>query len=161
MKNFTYIVIGVIVVAVAVSFFVIGTPGTERLRRFDDVRVNHLSTIQDEIVDFWTKKDRLPLALNELQNDTSYFNVPRDPETNAEYGYRVLGQYQFELCANFTTDNEGAADSSRIPKSVYPYGYEVRWSHSIGQKCFRKNIDPELYKTDARKMHVPPVPSSL
>lgn len=161
MKIFTYIVIGVIVIAVAASFFIIGTPGNERLRRIDDMRVNHLSAIQNEIVNFWTKKNSLPTALSELQNDISYFNVPTDPETNAQYEYKVSGQYQFELCANFATDDKGVINSRHIPMSMYPYGYESKRSHGIGRMCFTTTIDPELYKTDANKTHIPPITRPL
>lgn len=155
MKIFAYIIIGIVVIAVAASFFVIGTPGNERLRRIDDARVNHLSTIQNEIQNFWARKDSLPAALNELENDISYFTVPTDPETNAQYEYKVSGQYQFELCANFTTDNKGEFGSSEFPKPMYPYGYESKWSHGVGRTCFTRTIDPELYKIDAGKTHVP------
>ena len=148
MKIFAYVVIGVVVVTIAASFFVIGTPGNERLRRFDDVRVNHLSTVQNEIDNFFRNKNRLPENLKELESDFGYFTVPKDPETGAQYEYMVLSQYQFEICTNFTTDNKSEVDSPEVPKAAYPYGYESKWLHGIGRTCFVRTIDPELYKKD-------------
>src|SRR3990167_7540202 len=102
MKVFSYIVITVVAVAVISSFFIIGGPQTERERQLDRTRVNDLSVIKNEIVNFWSNKDKLPQDLAELENDVNDFTVPRDPETSASYEYRVLDKYQFELCATFT-----------------------------------------------------------
>ena len=139
-KSFAYIVVAIVAIAIVASFFVIGTPGDERLRRFDSTRVNDLSMVQNEISGFLGNKDRLPENLKELESDLGYFTVPIDPETGAQYEYKILGQYQFELCANFNTDNQGGV--------IYPYAYESRWVHGVGQTCFTRTIDPELYKKD-------------
>lgn len=147
MKIFTYVVIGVVAVAVVASFFIIGTPGDERLRRFDDKRVSDLSSIQSETLNFWIKKERLPQTLSELESDLSYFTVPVDPQTKAPYEYKVLSQYQFELCASFITENTSTQDN--YPTS--PYGFESKWNHGAGRTCFTRTIDPELYKTENNK----------
>lgn len=148
MKAFVYIVITIVAVAIAANFFIIGTPGNERLRRFDSTRVSDLSMTQNEIINFWVNKNRLPKNLKELESDLGYFTVPADPETGAQYEYKILGQYQFELCANFNTDNQGETNFPETLKRVYPYAYESRWIHGVGRTCFTRTIDPELYKKD-------------
>jgi|SRR3989344_1283104 len=147
MKTFVYIVIGAVAVAIVASFFVIGTPNEERLRRFDDKRVSDLYSIQSETLNFWIKKERLPQTPSELESDLGYFTVPTDPQTKAPYEYRVLGQYQFELCASFVT--EGASTSDYYTPALY--GFESKWNHGIGRTCFTRTIDPELYKTETNK----------
>ncbi len=140
MKIFTYIVIGVVAAAIVASFFIIGTPGDARLRRFDETRVSDLSSTQSEILNFWIKKEVLPQTLNELESDLGYFTVPVDPQTKATYEYKVLSQYQFELCANFVTES-----SSQDYYTPAPYGFEAKWNHGIGRTCFTRTIDPELF----------------
>jgi len=150
MKTFAYIVIGIVTVAVAASFFVIGTPNNERSRRFDETRVNDLSSVQNEILNFWIKKERLPQTLSELEDDLSDFIVPNDPQIKTPYEYSVLSEYQFELCANFVTES--------ISQDYYaptPYGSEVRWNHGIGHTCFTRTIDPELYENEDIKGRLP------
>lgn len=144
MKVFAYTVCGIIAVAVAASFFIIGTPGGERLKRFDERRVNELLTIQSEILNFWIKKARLPETLGELESDLGYFIVPTDPQTKSPYEYKILGQYQFELCANFAT--EGGSTNDYYTSVIS--NFESKWNHGIGWTCFTRTIDPELYKTN-------------
>ncbi|OGY59009.1 MAG: hypothetical protein A3E61_02050 [Candidatus Colwellbacteria bacterium RIFCSPHIGHO2_12_FULL_43_12] len=142
MKYLPYIVIGAVAVAVVTSFFVIGTPQDERLRRFDETRANDLSSIQNQVVEFWRTKGRLPEVTKELENDITFFTLPRDPETQADYEYRVLGQYQYELCANFVTEKTYTDNSYPYPVM---YGYESKWTHGVGRTCFTRTIDPELF----------------
>src|SRR3989338_2921093 len=117
MKIFAYTVCGIVAVAIIASFFIIGTPGDERLRRFEKTRVSALSSIQNEVLNFWIKKVRLPETLGELENDLGYFTVPTDPQTKTPYEYKILGQYQFELCANFIT--EGVSTSGYYAPAPY------------------------------------------
>lgn len=157
MKKFAYIVVGVVAVAIVASFFIIGTPGDERLRRFDETRVSDLSAIQSEILNFWIKKEVLPQTLNELESDLNYFTIPTDPQTKASYEYKALSQYQFELCANFVAEN-----TSQDYYTPAPYGFETKWNHGIGRTCFTRTIDPELYNDDNAKEEAPVViPSQL
>jgi len=147
MKIFAYVVIGVVAIAVVAGFFVIGSPQDERLRRFDEARVNDLSSMQYQIIEFWRDKGNLPQVLSDLQNDLSYFNVPVDPETKEQYEYRILGEYQFELCANFA--KEKTYDDYSGP---YTYGLNSKWTHSAGRACFARTIDPELFKNDVKSV---------
>lgn len=142
MKYLPYLVIGAVVVAVVGSFFIIGTPQDERLRRFDETRVNDLSSIQNQVIEFWRTKRALPQTSKELENDINYFTLPRDPQTNEDYEYRVLGQYQFELCANFVAEKTYEDNSYAYPVI---YGYESKWTHGVGRTCFTRTIDPELF----------------
>ena len=51
MRRFGYAVTCVVVAAVIAGFILAGSPQSERLRRFDDQRVNELQNIQAQIVD--------------------------------------------------------------------------------------------------------------
>lgn len=147
MRIFVFGVIGIVAIAIIGGFFVAGSPFEERLRRFDERRIQDLQTIQWQVVNYWQQRERLPENPDQLRDDISGFVPPRDPATGAMYGYRVLGQNQFELCATF--DTEGSYQDQRFP-GIAPTGeLEGTWEHGAGEECFQRTIDPERY---------PPVP---
>ncbi len=149
MKLFTYIIIAVVAVAIVSGFFVLGTPKTERMKRFDDMRITNLQDIQWQIIEYWQSKGRLPEKLVDLENELSGSRAPKDPETGLNYEYQVLKDKKltFELCANFVTENL-IADSTNSGKPVYPRTSEPanwNWKHGIGRTCFERIIDTDLY----------------
>ena len=72
------------------GFFIIGSPFTLRMKRFDERRVNDLQNIQYQIVNFYQRKGVLPNSLDELKDPLSGFNIPLDPDTNASYEYEKV-----------------------------------------------------------------------
>lgn len=136
----------IIVAAAAIAgFFVSGSPFRERERRFDEERINDLQSIQWQIVNYWQRKERLPEELEDLRDEISGYAAPRDPESGLSYGYRVLGDLRFELCADFKTESNESV--SGVPRPIFPAGRGLSeiWTHGIGQMCFERTIDSELY----------------
>jgi hypothetical protein len=131
--------------SIVAGFFIIGSPATQRRIRFDNERVNDLSMIQGQVVEYFRQKGRLPGDLTGLKDDISGFAAPLDPGTRTAYEYRVMSDVSFELCANF----ELASDKNKsgaVPYPVHPYDlYNSTWNHQAGRTCFSRNIDPELY----------------
>ncbi|OGE84150.1 MAG: hypothetical protein A3B23_00935 [Candidatus Colwellbacteria bacterium RIFCSPLOWO2_01_FULL_48_10] len=137
------IVIGTIVIA---GFFIAGSPLEERLRKFDERRVNDLQSIQSQLINYWMSKGRLPANLDALTDNISGFRAPTDPETGTAYGYQPGGDLSFKLCADFKTDARQTSTSSGKPIPAGYYGeYGYSWDHEIGTTCFERTIDPELY----------------
>ena len=131
------------------GFFVAGSPVAERMKRFDEQRIQSLQTIQYEIVNFWQTKEQLPPTLDDLRDDISGFILPRDPETGEPYGYTITGSNEFTLCAVFKTvnkENTGKPLRKAIPASpgYYP-APEENWLHDAGEMCFTRTIDPDRY----------------
>lgn len=143
MKWFIYAMVAIVGAAVVYGFFAVGSPFRERLRRFDERRVQNLQNIQWQVVSYWQKKEKLPAGLGDLRDEISGFTSPRDPESGSDYEYRILGDLKFELCAEFDTDS-----GRDVPKSLLPIPGELseNWMHEAGRKCFERTIDPELYK---------------
>lgn len=142
---------GVIILgSLVASFFIVGSPATQRQRRFDDQRVSHLQSLQNEIVTYWQQKEKLPERLDDLQNSISGFAPPVDPETGAAYEYNVIEPLTFELCAEFKTASLGPERSAKIPQPITYYfdPYQQNWNHQAGRVCFSRTIDPDLYKLD-------------
>lgn len=152
MKLFSYIVIAVVAVSVIGGFFIVGSPGDERARRFDEERVSHLQTIQGEVVYYWQNKEVLPKNLDELTDSIRGFRAPMDPETGASYTYTVKNDLLFELCATFVTTSTGYKNPD-VPIPAMPISrpylhdpYSSTWEHGIGKTCFEREIDPDIYK---------------
>lgn len=148
MRYFIYAIIGIVAVSVIAGFFVVGSPGEERLYRFDEQRLQDLQMLQGEVVYYWQRKGELPQALEMLEDDIRGVRVPFDPENGAPYEYSVKGELMFELCATFARANDEAVGAfgrtkPMMPEAVYP---ETNWSHGEGRTCFERTIDPELYK---------------
>jgi len=153
MKLFSYFIIAVVAIAIIAGFFVLGTPQAERMRKFDNLRVNNLQDIQWQVINYWQTKKTLPDNLDLLINDTNGVRPPVDPETGESYSYKIIDakKLTFELCANFKTEsivNQSSTKEGRTDVVYMPYGpgdVNWNWQHGIGQTCFERTIDPALY----------------
>lgn len=146
------------VAAIVMGFVAVGSPAKQRALRFDSQRVSDLSNIQGQVITYWTQKQKLPLALTDLNDTLSGFIVPTDPETKAAYEYSikaVSGKLSFELCSTFgevAQDNAGkGAYYGGGMYTTYPQypspvgGVSEVWSHDKGRVCFDRTIDPDKY----------------
>lgn len=157
------IITSIVVLASIISgFFIVGTPNEQRRRRMDEQRVSDLQMIQGQIIDYWVKKGSLPQNLDSLHDNIYGFNAPKDPETKVSYEYIVDDTFKFQLCANFSTSNNGNDSKLNTSRVMYsPYDtYQQNWQHESGRTCFTKTIDPQLYKTENTQKPLT-VPSSI
>ncbi len=152
-SKFDWFVIAVVLAGIVAGFFIAGSPQNQRLVRLDERRVSDLQTIQYQIINYWQRKEALPVKLDDLSDSLSGFIVPKDPATGAAYEYNVLAPHKFELCAVFDTvsiDNTGNSVSKPVPMvtspdgRTYPATQDVWW-HNQGRVCFERTIDPDLY----------------
>lgn len=145
----------IVLAALAGGFFMVGSPAQQRARRFDQRRINDLQLIQNQLLNYWMQKEKLPEQINELAKDQlSGFTLPVDPETGENYRYHKLTAFSFDLCADFKTDSKNYPE---FPGENPPYPMPVllrfskdhssnTWTHGRGETCFERTIDPELYK---------------
>ncbi|MFA6131402.1 MAG: DUF5671 domain-containing protein [Patescibacteria group bacterium] len=139
-------------VSILLGFVFVGTPAEQRLVRFDERRLTDLSTIQNEIVNYYTYKQILPTTLTDLNNSISGFSVPVDPETGESYEYLVSSETSFQLCASFLTEST-VEDLMMSGPMYYQDPYQQNWAHGIGRVCYERTIDPDLYQiTDPMKL---------
>lgn len=124
-----------VLVTVVWGMFFAGTPFAQRARRLDDVRVNHLRTIQQEVYNivyegenryrpepFTRLPNPLPATLADVVANAEYTKpIINDPETGAEYRYEIDGT-TFRLCATFTT--------------VRDQTYDIFWNHPDTDHCY-------------------------
>lgn len=128
-----------ILASIVLGFFFVGSPAQQRLVRLDDQRVSDLSIIQNEITNFYIKKEKLPTSLEDLAGPLINFTAPTDPITKEAYTYTIKGELTFELCATFATNSIDTPDRS------YYYSNE-NWSHKSGNTCFERAVDPDMLK---------------
>ena len=136
-RMFAAFAIAIIAVAVVWGFVIVGSPGSERLKKFDERRLADLQQIREAIqsvcvvreADKPKLKHPLPRSLEELVElvraepgfGPAQVNVD-DPQTGRRYEYTVVDQTRFELCAAFALP--------RDEKS------ELFWNHAAGRSCF-------------------------
>lgn len=151
MKLFNYLIIGIVILAIVVGFFILSTPKSERLRRLDERRVSDLQSIQWQVINYWQTKNELPEGLSSLEDQTTGVRPPVDPETGLIYEYKIIPEKDltFELCADFKTNSSSSIDAKNVlsrPMMPYEIGLEAwNWQHSAGHFCFERTIDPEQY----------------
>lgn len=127
---------------IILSFFITGSPKTQRSFRLDEIRVNDLQNIQWQIIAFWQKQNTLPNNLYELKDPISNISIPNDPEYKygKNYKYIIKDNLSFELCAEFSENSQ-----ELLNENFYLKGDS--WEHTKGEFCFNRIIDPKLYKT--------------
>jgi len=149
--------IGVAVLAlvtIVAGFFIVGTPQQARLARFDAQKVNDLQNIQSQITTYYQAKQKLPGAMNDLNNSLNYGPVPVDPQSGEQYVYRPGEGLSFKLCATFNAEsraNQMPSPETRAIVALAPIGVkggvppQDNWQHSSGNVCFDRTIDPSFY----------------
>jgi len=118
------VAVALVVAAVGVGVYVVGSPAEERVRRLDDRRSQDLGNIAQQVRMFAEQNKRLPDSLQQvpaLQDESS-----RDPVTGRPYGYRITGTDTFEICADF----DRASDPERF------HFTDNTWTHGAGHTCF-------------------------
>ena len=154
-KILAWVLAVVVLGSVIAGFFIVGTPAAQRDRRFDEQRIGDLQTLQSQIIYYWAQKQALPDRLEQLEDSVSGFALPRDPQSDSAYEYKIGSALAFELCAVFKTSSQDLGLASERIKSIPPYdSFQQNWSHETGKTCFSRTIDPELYK-NKQNMPVP------
>ncbi len=152
MKYFIYTVIFIISTAIIGGFFVAGSPKEERAKRYDERRVSDLQNIQNEIIYYWQAKQKLPDLLADINDATRGVLVPTDPETSANYEYKIISKLTFNLCANFSKASRQDAVYNTQPSLIeaptgmrYTEKTGTSWNHPAGNFCFERKIDMDFY----------------
>lgn len=161
-KRLVCIVIKILVVlAIVAGFSVISTPWNARLERFDEQKINNLSSIESDIRYYFANKKILPATLSEV-NTQEFFRhqIMIDKQTKKPYGYEVTDKKSFKLCAVFNKKSSGI-----VSEIVSPTKAEYNWEHDAGEFCFERTIDsvngPAFYPDDINAINAMPVPAPV
>ncbi len=135
--------------AIAAGFFIMGSPMSVRLYRFDEQKVNDLQGLQWQIVNYWQQKENIPASLAELSDPLANYIPPVDPQSGQPYEYTGTGAMSFRLCATFNAETQPGASTYAVP--AVPIGVKGssaqidNWYHTAGHVCFDRTIDPTRY----------------
>ncbi|MDO8521957.1 MAG: DUF5671 domain-containing protein [bacterium] len=150
-----YAVAVVVLVAIVSGFFIMGSPNALRTYRYDDQKINDLTSIQWQIVNYYQQKEKLPTTLTDLNDSISGYIAPVDVQSKMPYVYETTGTLSFKLCATFNAETQADSNSREMTRAVpaAPMGgkggglglEQSTWKHSVGNVCFDRTIDPELY----------------
>lgn len=119
--------IAAVVAAVVAGLWSIGSPGEQRLRRFDERRVSDLTQLSQAVYRYHGDQHALPGNASDLVNGRRLSRLPLDPSTEEPYEYRVNGERQFELCAVF--------DRSSRSEEAKDF-----WYHGAGRRCYEFDV---------------------
>ena len=156
MKLLAWAVSFAVLASIVGGFFIMGSPFTLRMKRFDERRVSDLQNIQYQIVNFYQRKGNLPNNLDELKDPIAGFNIPLDPNSAVPYGYEKVSDspigeagLSFKLCADFSLESDSQVDSKGVTRSAPIFlgdNYlNENWQHQKGAVCFDRKIDKDLY----------------
>jgi len=142
-NNLRILAIILVIGSVVWGFSVVGSPRTQKHQKLDSQRISDLQGLQSQIISSYQSKGVLPASLQGIKDSLSYYTIPKDPETGADYEYTATGPMAFRLCATF---------DANPPKNGVrsPYGYgngtgSDNWQYQAGHYCFDRTIDPQLY----------------
>jgi len=151
-----------VLLAIILSFGIIGSPKDQRTWRLDEKRTADLQSIQWQVISYWQQKETLPESLTDLASPLSGYMVPVDPEFEKGVSYRYVkkGDMTFELCATFGADMQQgwqeysggggimpyAERDMAVSSMPYPGGTgSDSWDHGVGDTCFERTIDADMY----------------
>lgn len=124
-----------VVATLAAAVWVMDSPSTQRALRLDQRRISELSQLQVLVEDWARSRGRLPASLAQLAAQPGIAPAIRDPLDGEPYGYAVLAERRYRLCAVFATDTAAPRDAG------YQHsGQPVDWAHPAGPYCFARTL---------------------
>jgi len=141
-RTFGISVATVIVFGIVVGFFAGGSPETSRDASFDERRSENLLDISNCVGQYAREYGGLPGSLSELSRTSGFVYCSssfRDPETGAEYEYRIVHERrvrdgvavgEYELCATFALPADLSGGNGR-----YGVANDIWSVHRAGREC--------------------------
>lgn len=125
-----------IVASVVVGFAVIGSPRTQRLVKYDELKISNLQSLVSEVRYYYERNNILPATLAELAQNAVYGGMYTDSQSNKPYVYEVVNDKTFKVCAEFNLD------SSRDSVAQIHPELDVWNTYKAGQYCFTQSVSP-------------------
>jgi hypothetical protein len=131
----------VVVFAIAIGLWTLGTPQDARRHELDRRRIDDLRSIVSLLAarSQWVPARPLPAELDSVAEwpivvEAGHRAVrkgpPRDPATGTPYEYRRLDDSRYELCATF----DGEVREKDLEN------WQKAWAHPAGHACYRFDL---------------------
>lgn len=123
-----------VLAGLALGFRELGPPRQQRSENADLARARDLGAISRAVDDSYRLNQHLPATLDEVKKTHAGLRI-NDPESLVPYRYSVMQGTQYQLCANFVTDNRANS----------PAQFEI--AHPAGTYCVSYAVNPTLILT--------------
>lgn len=133
--------------AIINGFFISGSPQNARILRFDEERVQNLSSLRWAIDDYYRSHKKLPDNLSAEQ-----FEDFKDPETRGAYGYKKVKADAYQLCAAFALSSKEGKKADSWDR--YYQGSDDWYYHKRGEECYEV-IAPSITSENEKFITVP------
>lgn len=139
-----YTTIGIITLcvlsALVYAFMVVGGPNNARNQKLDQTRVERLRTVTYKINSYQIAYNKLPEKLSYLTVDS--WSPMTDPETNKEFGYEIISDTSYRICATFltATNDKSTFVGEKLPTLSTEPTTEINFDHPKGYYCFSKQL---------------------
>lgn len=130
-KVYTIIFVVIVSSSLVLSLFLMESPQTARNKRLDEIILNSFDTISMAVDDYYYSEKSLPESLTDLDSEFLVEEQIHDPQTKEIFGYNIIDEGAYELCANFRTET---LDNNK--------GFKVNYqrSHHKGWQCLQREI---------------------
>ncbi|KKW16192.1 MAG: hypothetical protein UY56_C0020G0002 [Parcubacteria group bacterium GW2011_GWA1_50_14] len=162
-KNYILISIVTLVMlgAVIYGLYQTGSPFETRRRKMDVQRLSQFSSLRSAIQTYYDTNKKLPETLSNLPEGYS-FNIKniKDPETKADYEYKVTGEISYKLCAIFSADSPKDASSDSYSYNYYNYdsqGKPISHTYKKGHSCLSYEVRKPIVNQYSYPPTYPPV----
>lgn len=142
-KDKTLVIYGIVSFILTIAILVLGmcvieSPKQTRERKIDAQIIMNFNNIGNAARYYYQNNAKLPENLEILKEKESFINENDliDPETKKEFGYRVINDTEFELCAEFRT----FSDATEVDK-YRPISPIVNNLHSKGYDCIKNSVN--------------------
>ncbi len=117
-----------VLIGIVFSVSVLGTPDTVRKLKYDDQRLQDLSSIQQQVLSYWQTNKKLPQSLDKLQDQFSGYSTQRDPRDDSSYIYKIIEDTKYVKAYG--------VDCLKYKKPIYNNsGYEIKSSPDVNAVC--------------------------
>lgn len=130
----------VFVVAIFVSaWFFVDSPKVARERKFDDILLNHITSVESYINNYYEENEKLPedlAVLREGLKDGYDNQALSELLVGDKIEYKKIDDKKFELCASFKTDSYESQRNTSYPM----YKDDSIKIYVKGWNCFKGNL---------------------
>lgn len=145
-KIYFWATLALVVSAFVSALFIVETPTEARNRRIDERIITNFYNIESSINSYYNTNQKLPVSLNDLKKESVVSDSLIDPGTREMFEYLPGNGMDYQLCANFRTDNKNSRDAA------YQYLDENK-RHLQGRQC----LDFKAYSDNLKEPMAVPV----
>ncbi|OGY94056.1 MAG: hypothetical protein A2406_00275 [Candidatus Komeilibacteria bacterium RIFOXYC1_FULL_37_11] len=131
----------VVLVAFAISIFVVDSPAETRKMKLDERVINSFYQIDSGVNNYYVKYSKMPESIVQIKEESNYLTDEefKNPITNEVYEYKAIGEDEYQLCTTFQYSSK-----DRVAQPYDYYNADKMWLHDAGYQCLNQKVNPVL-----------------